>query len=189
MLMEEGRPQRQAVAIALSHARKQGCRIKDTRRGRSSGQWPLEVAANRLFIGVFPAGIGYADRARTVTGDYARVGFLPFKTLVFEPARDADPKLVAEARAHAAKIAARRGQPFEVSASGQTVILGRSSGLSQMPFYSHDIRKLERIAAELRARGYAAEVRIMANPIVDGPSFVMSNAGHRALTAAVRAAR
>lgn len=127
-LMDEGRPQKQAVAIALSHARRQGCRIRDTRKGRAGGRWPLAVIKDRLFIGVFPAGIGYADRARTVEGDYARVGFLPFKTLVFEPARGADPRLVAEAREHADKIAARRGETFEVSASGQTVVLGRSCG-------------------------------------------------------------
>lgn len=99
--------------------------VRTARLGHASGS-----TAGRLFIGIFPAGIGYADRSRTKDGDYARVGFLPFQTLVFEPAKGADPKLVAEAQRHASTIAARRGEPFVVSASGQTVILGRSGGKS-----------------------------------------------------------
>jgi len=37
LMREEGRPQKQAIAIALSHARRMGCRIPDTRKGRAGG--------------------------------------------------------------------------------------------------------------------------------------------------------
>lgn len=103
----------------------------------------LTVASNaagrttndRLFIGVYPGGVVYADRKKTVQGDYARVGFLPYDSLEFKAERGADAKLVAEARAHAEKIAARRGEPFSISSSGQTVILGRAGGSKPRELY------------------------------------------------------
>lgn len=58
-LMEEGRPQKQAIAIALSVARKSGCRIPDTRKGRAGG-------ANRVFIDAEIRTVG-AETFATVT--------------------------------------------------------------------------------------------------------------------------
>lgn len=81
--------------------------------------------SDRLFVGVFPAGISYADRGREEFGDYAMVAFLPYGTLEFEAYPRADPGLVERARTHAAGIQARRGQDFAISACGQTVRLGR----------------------------------------------------------------
>jgi len=78
-----------------------------------------------LFIGIRPAGISYADRAREEHGDYARVAFLDYDTLTFKAEAGALPELVEEARKHAEGIQALRGQPFEVSTCGQTVLLGR----------------------------------------------------------------
>ena len=80
--------------------------------------------AERLFSGVYPAGIVYADRAREKHGDYAKCAFLPFRSLVLEVEHDCPKALRALIEADAAKIQARRGQPFQVSSSGQTVILG-----------------------------------------------------------------
>jgi hypothetical protein len=86
--------------------------------GRSSGRDPL-------FIGVFPAGISYADRTRSRHGDYLQVAFLPYDTLALEYR---GPKVSSDMRAsiekHAASLQARKGQTFQVSAAGQTVKLG-----------------------------------------------------------------
>ena len=81
-------------------------------------------AAERLFSGVYPAGIVYADRSREKHGDYARCGFLPFSTLALEIEPDCPKALQALIKADAARIQARRGQSYQVSSSGQTVILG-----------------------------------------------------------------
>jgi hypothetical protein len=80
----------------------------------------------RLFIGVFPCGLGYADKSIEVSGDYKEVAFLPYSTLVLE-IRDAKSPLLDEVRQHAEKIIARRGQQYQVSTCGQTVLLGSSA--------------------------------------------------------------
>ena len=83
------------------------------------------TTSERLFVGICPAGISYADRGRDTGSDYARVAFLDYDTLTFGAEPDALPELVEAARSHAAGVQARRGQPFEVSTCGQTVLLGR----------------------------------------------------------------
>ncbi len=87
---------------------------------------PLQhMGENRLFIGCFPCGLVYADRAIEEHGDYRRVGFLSYKTLVFvQGSAKADPRLLAEAMKHAKTIQAMRGERFEISGCGQYVILG-----------------------------------------------------------------
>ena len=86
---------------------------------------PLKMTnKDRLFIGVFPCGISYADRAREEDGDYKKVGFLRFADLSFTSAKGANNELLEMARIDAAKIQARKGESFEVSTIGQYVILG-----------------------------------------------------------------
>lgn len=78
----------------------------------------------RLFIGIYPAGIAYADRAVERNGDYHCVAFLAYDTLHLS-IRSSCPKVLRpEIEAHAATIQARRGESFQVSTSGQTVRLG-----------------------------------------------------------------
>ena len=79
----------------------------------------------RLFIGVFPGGLSYADRWTEQHGDYKRLAFLPYSTLALQVEPDCPPDLRQEIESHAATIIARRGQPFQVSACGQTVTLGQ----------------------------------------------------------------
>lgn len=38
----------------------------------------------RLFVGMYPCGIVYSDRAKTEYGDYQKVAFLPYNTLKLE---------------------------------------------------------------------------------------------------------
>lgn len=78
----------------------------------------------RLFIGVYPCGLVYADRSRERHGDYVRLGFLPYASLnlMLEPDCPAD--LAALIRADAQAMRARTGERFPISSSGQSVVLG-----------------------------------------------------------------
>lgn len=81
--------------------------------------------ADRLFAGVYPEGIVYADRSREQGGDYLRLAFLPFRSLAIEWSPVTMPaELRAQIETDAAAIIARRGEQFQVSSSGQTVTLG-----------------------------------------------------------------
>jgi len=86
-----------------------------------------ETVARMLFVGVFPGGLSYADRTREESGDYARLAFLPYRTLRLEtyPAFRTAPKCVRDAiTASARDMEARRGHHYDVSAVGQKVMLG-----------------------------------------------------------------
>lgn len=54
--------------------------------------------AARLFIGSYPAGVVFADRARSKGGDYARLAFMPYDTLRLEVKPDCPPELEAMIR-------------------------------------------------------------------------------------------
>ena len=83
------------------------------------------TGGHRLFIGTYPTGIVYADRHREVDGDYAKIAFLPYGSLRLQwSAGNIPPELRELVESDAQAIIARRGQPFEISSSGQTVILG-----------------------------------------------------------------
>jgi len=88
---------------------------------------------DRLFIGVFPTGIRYADRSRERDGDYLKLAFLPFSTLELEW-HESEAKVPADLRAairaDAKRVIAKRGQEYPVSASGQTVTLGHAGRTS-----------------------------------------------------------
>jgi hypothetical protein len=77
----------------------------------------------RLFIGLFPGGIVYADRAIEQHGDYKKVAFMAYSSLEFEVYAPRSP-LLELARKHATEIQAKRGQQLVVSGCGQTVLLG-----------------------------------------------------------------
>lgn len=91
---------------------------------------PPEPKPERLFIGVFPAGLVYADRHRQEHGDYVKLAFLSYLTLrlTFTPAGSAAPRaLYDEIKAHALTMQRRRGEQFQVCATGQTVLLGTAT--------------------------------------------------------------
>ncbi len=79
----------------------------------------------RIFIGIYPEGIVYADRTVEVDGDYARLAFLPYSNLDLEFSRTCPTERKPESRDSAARIQAKRGQPFRISECGQPVMLGR----------------------------------------------------------------
>lgn len=78
----------------------------------------------QLLVGIMMAGISYVDRQPDNYGTYWRLAFLPFDTLVLEVSPGCPVGLLAKIAADAATIIARRGERFEVTASGRYVILG-----------------------------------------------------------------
>jgi hypothetical protein len=80
--------------------------------------------SKRVFCGVYPCGLSYVDRAVERHGDYKRLAFLLYRSLILDVERDCPPELAAWIKQDAAKVQARRGEPFEVSTCGQTVRLG-----------------------------------------------------------------
>lgn len=98
-----------------------------TREAQSSGQeaCPSELNRGRIFSGIYPGGVVFADRTVQQAGDYRRLAFLPYRSLELEIERDCPPDLAGEIRLAAAAIQERRGGEFQISACGQTVVLGR----------------------------------------------------------------
>ncbi len=84
---------------------------------------PQEVA-DHVFIGIFPAAISYADRKVEEHGDYKSLAILPYSTLELEVRPGCHPALLQYVSSHAAEIQAKRGQEFQISTCGQTVLLG-----------------------------------------------------------------
>lgn len=89
-----------------------------------TGTQEFYTVNTRMFVGVYPTGIIYADRKRERGGDYARLGFLCFRTLELDIEHDCPPELRPEIVEAAAGIQARKGEEFPISACGQTVLLG-----------------------------------------------------------------
>jgi hypothetical protein len=86
---------------------------------------PAQLDAERVFVCVFPTGISYADRQREKHSDYAPLAFLFFDTLELKWEPDCPKHLCPGIEADAAAIQARKGEHYEISAAGQTVLLGR----------------------------------------------------------------
>lgn len=82
---------------------------------------------DRLFIGVYPAGLVYADRHREENGDYAKLAFLPYDTLALELRPNCPPELKARIEADAVCMQGKRGQQYQISSSAQFVTLGKRS--------------------------------------------------------------
>lgn len=84
---------------------------------------PLELK-ERLFSGIYPCGIVYADRLNEKCGDYKRLAFLPYDTLDLDIEGDCPVEMKRIIMSDAERIQAQKGQKFRISFSGQTVTLG-----------------------------------------------------------------
>jgi hypothetical protein len=81
--------------------------------------------AERLFMGLYPTGLVFADKAVEIAGDYKRLGYINYERLVLEQvAPGCPPELLALMQAEEARMQAKRGERFETSACGQYVFLG-----------------------------------------------------------------
>ena len=89
----------------------------------SSSTLPTELH-ERVFIGIFPGAISYADRTVEERNDYKQLALLPYDTLELWFATDRPERLKDYIRSCAAPIQARRGEHFRISTCGQTVLLG-----------------------------------------------------------------
>lgn len=90
----------------------------------------MRALPGRLFSGVYPGGIVYADRGVSEGGDYARVAFLPYGTLELQWTRPASP-LRDVVLAAAARMQAQRGEYFALSATAARGPDGRLLGCGQ----------------------------------------------------------
>lgn len=89
------------------------------------GTYGLLLAQHRLFCGVYPCALVFADRSQEEYGDYKRLASLPYDTLELELKPDCPPDLVDTIKKTAANLQAKRGQHYAISSSGNsTVVLG-----------------------------------------------------------------
>ena len=79
--------------------------------------------SRKLGVFVMATGIAYCDTSKEKHGDYLRVAFLPFSTLIPEWLAPRS-KLRPAVEADMLSVQRRRGENFQISASGQTVRLG-----------------------------------------------------------------
>jgi len=79
---------------------------------------------DRIFSGVYPGGIVWADRHNLSHGDYKRLAFLDFETLALDVEADCPDELRAAIAEDAQGYQVRAGEAFKVSTAGQTVTLG-----------------------------------------------------------------
>jgi hypothetical protein len=86
------------------------------------------MPTGRLFAGCYPCEIVYADRAREVGGDYKRLAFLSYRTLVLEVEDECPEDLRRHIVQDAARYQAMPGEPLQISTCGQTITLGSALG-------------------------------------------------------------
>lgn len=98
-------------------------RTQQKRWNSISRELAASAVEERLFVGVYPCGLSYCDRAVEKDGDWKKIAFLPYRTLELEVYAPQSP-LLAAIHVDARAMQARRGQEFQVSSSGQTVLLG-----------------------------------------------------------------
>lgn len=84
----------------------------------------MEKCSERIFSGVYPTGIVYADRWNDRGGDYKRLAFLSFGKLELMIEDDCPVLLADIIRSDASSIQSMVGQSYRISTCGQTVRLG-----------------------------------------------------------------
>ena len=79
----------------------------------------MDTRQERLFIGVYPCGIAYADRHYERNGDYARLAFLSYDTLELEIEESCPSDLRKRITDDAAVLLAKQGHQYRTSTAGQ----------------------------------------------------------------------
>ena len=77
----------------------------------------------RLFIGIYPCGIVYADKFREKDNDYRRCCFLPYSTLEPEFERDCPAELRAGIMEDVKRMQSKRGQLFRTATTGDSYVM------------------------------------------------------------------
>ena len=78
-----------------------------------------------LFIGHYPTGFVYANKRKEVSGDYKRVAYLNYDTLVLELEKDCPADLKALVEAHHKDVQKLRHTVYRI-AGNMTTVLGRA---------------------------------------------------------------
>lgn len=78
----------------------------------------------RVFCGVYPGGLVFADRNQEKGGDYKRLAFLCYATLKLEVEPDAPRALRTAIENHCTAMNLQPGEHFRISTCGQTIVLG-----------------------------------------------------------------
>ena len=91
---------------------------------QGKGKMAKATLSDEIFVGIFPTGLVYADTSYEVDGDYAKLAFLSFGTLVLDVEQRATKEQARQIRNHAARLRARPGEEYRISQSGQTIVLG-----------------------------------------------------------------
>ncbi len=102
---------------------------------------------DRLFSCLMPAGVSYSDKSREVGGDYKKLAFLPYDTLVLEVQKDCPIELEEQIRRDARTVQCQVGQQYRVSETGQTVLLGSKIKPVKMTIRSQSASEVHEIIA------------------------------------------
>lgn len=101
----------------------------------------------RLFIGLYPAGVVYADTKVEVAGDYKRLAFLSYGHLKLEIEPGVPPELERQILKSAKKIQSLNGQQYQISTCNQTALLGEFLKDGAQPSIVYLPRKPKRLQA------------------------------------------
>jgi hypothetical protein len=93
-----------------------------------------EEAKARLFAGIYPGGLVYADTGREKHGDYARLAFLSWATLQLDVEKDCPAKFREAIEADAAKVQARPGERHAGVFLGERLPLMKITNAKGRPF-------------------------------------------------------
>lgn len=122
--LENGGPEREQQRRLEAIAQRKIDRKKAQAERKEMKAGPLD---ERLFAGVYPAGLVMCDKAVKKNNDYRDLGILFWSTLVFRPERDCPGYWLKFLQARAAVDQLRIGEPFNWS-SCQTGTLGFEHG-------------------------------------------------------------
>jgi hypothetical protein len=98
--------------------------IEDEARTEPMAKKQVTPPIDRVFCALFPVGVVWSDRFVDLDGDYKRLARMPYDTLELQFEADCPYELRAEVTSQAKFYQDRRGQEYQVTRSGQTVVLG-----------------------------------------------------------------
>lgn len=85
---------------------------------------PTDIIEERLFVGTYPCGLVYADRATEEHGDYKRLALLNYSTLELSFQTNCPDFFKADILDDAQRLQSQKGHEYQISSSGQTITLG-----------------------------------------------------------------
>lgn len=109
----------QIIAEIRAERAQERQQLRETEKAQRKGM----TLEQRLFVGKYPNALVYGDMAREKNGDFLRVANLYYSDLTVKIYEEKSP-LLPMVLADIERVQAMKGQQYQVSASGQTVLLG-----------------------------------------------------------------